>query len=98
MAYYTAFHLVAAAAEKDGVVIFTNHADRLEYLGTKSSNVKRCFDRLYVLSVFARYGECGDHDTVRSINAMLTADNAAAGIKAWVNNIKRALQADMNFS
>jgi hypothetical protein len=92
VAYYQALHFVEASAAKESNSHFKTHKERLDYLAEKSLFIKKCFDRLHILSMFVIYGEQGDVELLRGLLSVFTRDNFVEVIQAWVSAVERISQ------
>jgi hypothetical protein len=92
-AYYKSLHIIDALAARESDRHFDHHKNRLDYLEEKRlGTVKDRFDKLYVLSMFAQYGEQENVNLLRSLTDFFNQNDCIDALRSWVNIISRISQ------
>jgi hypothetical protein len=89
-AYYKALHIIDALAAREFNRHFNNHENRLDYLEEKGwGNARDRFNKLYILSMFAKYGEQKNTDFLRGITDVFKQNGCVEVLEAWVTTVSR---------
>lgn len=93
ISYYRVLHRIELAADKIDTHGFRlrTHADRIEFLESRSVRAKQYFHKLHLLSEFCRYGESSDAVIIRRAVYVMQNNDFRQVVDSWTGIIEESL-------
>ena len=93
VAYYTALHLIEATADTlvPNNQQIRSHADRLDFLETKSSRIKQLFNKMHILTKALQYGTSSESSVLEEAVSLFKTTGFRSAVQKWLSEIERVL-------
>ena len=93
IAYYKVLHFVESVADEidENNLQLRSHADRLDFLGSRSVQAMQYFHKLHIISEFVRYGASSEGTVLRRAGEVFQAKNFRETVLRWLEIIEKSL-------